>query len=78
MPAEPYIEVLTPSRNRVLVLYANNGESTFLVPSGFTDKQILEMEAKTLKERAEALFEEARRHLHRAEMAQIAFGLIES
>lgn len=76
---QPYLEVLTPSRvSKVLVLHANNGESTFVVPAGFTDKQVLEMEAKTLRERAQVLFEEARSHLRRADMAEIAFGLIEA
>lgn len=76
MQAEPYIEVVAPGRNRVLVLHANNGESTFIIPSGYTDSYVLETEEKMMKKAAEELFEKARHCLHRAEMAQIAQGLI--
>ena len=76
MQAEPYIEVVSITRSRVLVLHANNGESTFIIPSGYTDSYVLETEAKMMKKAAEELFEKACHCLHRAEMAQIAQGLI--
>lgn len=68
----PYIEEIVGGRSRVLVLHTKDTDATFLIPSGYADRDVLLQEAENAKRQAAVLYEQAKLFESRSSNASIA------